>query len=79
MYYVLNKVPRDIFDFNMDNDIDDGNSFWCEMDNTSINCLLQPSNEELHYTGKDIPPINTFLSDVNKSGQHNEDDSDCDV
>ena len=27
MYYVLNKVPKYIFDFNMDKDIDDGNSF----------------------------------------------------
>ncbi|CAO2827741.1 unnamed protein product [Amaranthus hypochondriacus] len=82
IYFVLNKVPRDIFDFNMDKNIDDGNSFWCEMDNRNINCLPQPSNEELHYTRKDIPPTvldgNTILTDVNKSGEHNADDSDCD-
>ena len=44
-----------IYDINMVKDIDDGNFFWCEMDNTSINCLLQLGNEELHYRRKDIP------------------------
>lgn len=40
----------------MDKDINDRNSFWCEMDQTGINCFPQLSNEELDYTRTDFPP-----------------------
>ncbi|KAD4981821.1 hypothetical protein E3N88_18492 [Mikania micrantha] len=45
LHYVINMVPRDIYDFEEENNEIDGDSYWCEPNEDGLGQLAQDSVE----------------------------------
>ncbi|KAD6454644.1 hypothetical protein E3N88_09350 [Mikania micrantha] len=56
LHYVINMVPRDIYDFD-ENDEIDSDSYWCEPNEDGLSNLAQDSMQEIQLSRKDIPPL----------------------
>ncbi|XP_076906697.1 uncharacterized protein LOC143562903 [Bidens hawaiensis] len=83
LHYVLNTIPRDVYDFDEEINEADGGSYWCDPDVDRLGSFAQASDQETCLLREDIPPLkidaNTKLAAMDVVDIENDDDSDYDV
>ncbi|XP_076933271.1 uncharacterized protein LOC143599119 [Bidens hawaiensis] len=82
LYYVLNTIPRDVYDFDEEINEADCGSYWCDPDVDRLGSFAQASDQETCLLREDIPPLkidaNTKLAATDVVDTENDDDSDYD-
>ncbi|XP_076913508.1 uncharacterized protein LOC143572168 [Bidens hawaiensis] len=82
LHYVLNTIPRDVYDFDEEINEADGGSYWCDPDVDRLGSFAQASDQETCLLREDIPPLkidaNTKLAAMDVVDTENDDDSDYD-
>ncbi|KAK1428064.1 hypothetical protein QVD17_16891 [Tagetes erecta] len=82
LHYVVKTIPRDIYDFDEENNETDGEFYWCEPDEDRLGSSAQASEQETRLSREDIPPLlvdaSTKLDATNVFDSENGDDSDND-
>ncbi|KAJ0510828.1 putative Transposase-associated domain-containing protein [Helianthus annuus] len=57
LHYVVNTVPRDVYDFDEEHSETDGSTYWCEPNEDMLGSLAQASELETRVSREDIPPL----------------------
>ncbi|CAH1421293.1 unnamed protein product [Lactuca virosa] len=81
-YYVLNRVPRDIYDLEDESSETIGDSYWSEPNEDRFNSFAQVSEHEIQLSRNDMPPLvvdaNTNLDEADEANSDSGGDSDYD-
>ena len=56
LHYVVNTVPRDVYDFDEENNETNDKSYWCEPNEDMLGYFAQASEQESCMSKEDIPP-----------------------
>ncbi|XP_022031985.1 uncharacterized protein LOC110933051 [Helianthus annuus] len=57
LHYVVNTVPRDVYDFDEEHSETNGSTYWCEPNEDMLGSLAQASELETRVSREDIPPL----------------------
>ncbi|KAK1440188.1 hypothetical protein QVD17_06013 [Tagetes erecta] len=75
-------IPRDVYDFDEEDNETGGEFYWCEPDEDRLGSSAQASEQESRLSREDIPPLvvdaSTKLDATNVVDSENGDDSDND-
>nr|GEX33247.1 hypothetical protein [Tanacetum cinerariifolium] len=68
LHYVVNRVPRDLFDFEDESSENVGDSYWCEPTKNRLERVAQTIEHDTELLRKDMPPTvidaNASLADA---------------
>ena len=81
LHYVVDKVPRDLFDFEEESSENVADSYWCEPNENRSEFVAQTNEHDGELLRNDMPPVvvdaNASLADVDEV-DHKSDESDYD-
>ncbi|XP_035834064.1 uncharacterized protein LOC118482611 [Helianthus annuus] len=80
LHYVVDTVPREVYDFDEESNETDDGSYWCEPNEDRLGYYTQASVQETRLSREDIPPlmvdVSTKLDATDVIDSENADDSD---